>query len=268
MNYINCKEIAQNILDEVKAASTPRGLLIITVGNNPASESYIKGKVRDCEYCGVPCDIERPQTPEELEEAIIIGNMDKSIGGIIVQLPLPNGWDEDYYTSLVSDEKDVDGFKPNSAFAPCTPEGIVHLLKNEIEDLTGKNALIIGRGKLVGKPLIDMLLKENCTVTIAHSKTPEDELISLMKNSNIIISATGKPGLIDPVHGRFGAIYIDAGVSKVDGKLHGDILSLEVVRNMHAKYEFYKEKRLTPVPGGVGLLTRAMLMKHMMEVNK
>lgn len=258
MEYINCKEIAQNILDEVKAASTPRGLLIIAVGNNPASESYIKGKVKDCEYCGIPCDIERPQTPEELEEAIIVGNMDKSIGGIIVQLPLPNGWDEDYYTSLVSDEKDVDGFKPNSAFAPCTPEGIMHILHKEVGDLTGKDVLVIGRGKLVGEPIVKMLVDEDCTVTIAHSKT--ECLPFHVRNAEIIVSATGRYGLVDLIDCKDADVVIDAGVTRNnEDKLVGDC------------YGFCEEEgsvKVTPVPGGVGLLTRAMLMKHMMEVNK
>lgn len=258
MNYINCKEIAQNILDEVKAASTPRGLLIIAVGNNPASESYIKGKVKDCEYCGIPCHIERPQTPEELEEAIIVGNMDKSIGGIIVQLPLPNGWDEDYYTSLVADEKDVDGFKPNSAFAPCTPEGIIHILHEEIGDLTGLGALVIGRGKLVGEPIVKMLVDEDCTVTIAHSKTKD--LWYHMRYADIIISATGRIGLVDIAECWNAKVIIDAGVSRgEDGKLHGDCFNCENADDF---------QKITPVPGGVGLLTRAMLMKHMMETNK
>ena len=260
MNYINCKEIAQNILDEVKAASTPRGLLIIAVGNNPASESYIKGKVKDCEYCGIPCHIERPQTPEELEEAIIVGNMDKSIGGIIVQLPLPNGWDEDYYTNLIADEKDVDGFKPNSAFAPCTPEGIIHILREEIGDLTGLSALVIGRGKLVGRPLIDMLLNENCTVTIVHSKTPKTSFTDYLLYNDIVISATGVANLVN-LNDCYGHIVVDAGVTRnEEGKLCGDCYNFSESDKPYLK--------VTPVPGGVGLLTRAMLMKHMMEVNK
>lgn len=258
MEYINCKAIAQEILDEVKCANTPKGLLIIAVGNNPASESYIKGKVKDCEYCGIPCDIIRPATQEELYETILTANMDSSIGGIIVQLPLPAGWDEDFYTSLVSRDKDVDGFRSDSAFAPCTPEGIMHILHKEIGDLAGKDVLVIGRGKLVGEPIVKMLVNEDCTVTIAHSKT--EHLPFHVQNAEIIISATGRWGLVDLLDCKDADAVIDAGVSRDNNKkLRGDC------------YNFFEEEgtvKVTPVPGGVGLLTRAMLMKHMMEVNK
>lgn len=258
MKYINCKAIAQEILDEVKSVDTPKGLLIIAVGHNPASESYIKGKVKDCEYCGIPCHIARPTTQDALYETIMTANMDKSIGGIIVQLPLPEGWDEDYYTALVSRDKDVDGFRYDSAFAPCTPEGIMHILHKEVGDLVGKDVLVIGRGKLVGEPIVKMLVNEDCTVTIAHSKTIG--LRHYIQEAEIIISATGRFGLVDLLDCEDSIVVIDAGVTRNnEGKLVGDC------------YNFTEEcynLKVTPVPGGVGLLTRAMLMKHMMEVNK
>jgi len=261
MKYIDCKEIAKEILDEVKEATTLKKLLIIAVGNNPASESYIKGKIRDCEYCRIPYKIVRPETEFELTEAIFAGNFDSTVGGIIIQLPLPEGWDEEYYTNLVTDKKDVDGFKRNSIFSPCTPEGIIHILKKQVGGkLDGLNVMVVGRGKLVGQPLIPMLLKENCTITVVHSKTKKADFHKHLYHTDVIISATGVPNLIDLESCVFSSLVIDAGINRnEEGKLCGDCYNFIEDR--------FQDLKVTPVPGGVGLLTRAMLMKHMMEVN-
>ena len=254
MQYINCQKYAQEILDEVKAIPDKKKLIIFTAGDNPASASYVKGKIKDCEYCGVPYEHIKVQTQDELATLIKRKCMTPTTGGIIIQLPLPDGWNEEYFTNLVPPILDVDGFVKGSHFKPCTPEGIIYLLKKELGDLTGKTVLVVGRGKLVGEPIAKMLVDANCTVTIAHSKTVElDKLLSL--HHDIVISAVGKEGFIDLTKTN-ADIMVDVGVNRnKEGKLCGDCFNFEEGKENKVK--------VTPVPGGVGLLTRAMLMKHM-----
>lgn len=253
MKYIDCKKYAQELLDEVKAVHNKKKLIIFTAGNDPASASYVKGKIKDCEYCGVPYEHITVQTQDELATLIQRKCMTATTGGIIIQLPLPEGWDEEYFTNLVPPSLDVDGFVAGSHFKPCTPEGIMHLLKKEIGDLTGKNVLVIGRGKLVGKPIVQMLLDENCTVTIAHRKTKN--LYKFLIEAEVIITAAGKAGLVDLGYCWNADVVVDVGVNRdANGKLCGDCCGFGA--------ECYGPK-VTPVPGGVGLLTRAMLMRHM-----
>ena len=256
MKYIDCKWYAQELLDEVKAVPNKKKLVIFTAGDNPASASYVKGKIKDCEYCGVPYEHITVQTKDELETMIRRKKFASSTGGIIIQLPLPDGWDEEYFTNLVPPALDVDGFVHGSHFKPCTPEGIMYLLKKELGDLTGMSALVIGRGKLVGKPIVQMLLDENCTVTVAHSKTKNLHL--LLTKAEIIISAAGKADLVNLEYCWNAEAIIDVGVNRKGGKLCGDCCNFEGADYMPGK--------VTPVPGGIGLMTRAMLMKHMGEV--
>lgn len=247
---IDCKKYADEILDSVTGYGH---LAVISVGNDPASESYIRGKKKDCERVGF--GFENFLFPEEAEQNDIIQliedlNVDEEVTGIIVQLPLPPHLDSDVICQSIVAEKDVDGFKSDSSFKPCTPEGIVYLLKTELGELTGKHAVIIGRGKLVGKPLAKMLLDEDMTVTVCHSKTPLEEVYRIAIGADAIIVAAGVPE-----HFRFCFLYpatvvIDCGIHrKKNGKLCGDVAYVD---NGNA----------TPVPGGVGLLTRAMLIKH------
>ena len=256
MQYVDCKKYANEILEEVKAVPNKKTLMILTVGDNPASLSYVKGKIKDCEYCGVPYEHVKC-VDDTLGWYIHCGNSNPNVGGIIVQLPLPKGMDEKFYTDQVLITKDVDGFKHNSPFKPCTPEGIMHILNKEIGDLTGKRALVIGRGKLVGEPIAKMLLDANCTVTIAHSKTKD--LHWELQNAEIIISAVGRPNTVDLGWCWNAEIVIDVGVNRTDsGKLCGDC------------YNFVDTGdglKVTSVPGGIGLMTRAMLMKHMVKNN-
>lgn len=253
MELVNCKSYAQEILDSVKAIPEKKTLVIISMGDDPASKSYIKGKIKDCEYCGIPYRHEIAVDRTDLYQYISANNCDNSVGGIIIQLPLPDGINPDVYTDAVLSTKDVDGFKDNSPFEPCTPEGIMYLLKKEIGDLTGLKALVIGRGKLVGIPMIANLIAVNCTVTIAHSKTRNLE--KLLPHYDIIISAVGKAGLVDLKKCR-AKIVIDAGVNRDEhGKLCGDCYNFDPADG--------SDMKVTPVPGGVGLMTRAMLMKHM-----
>lgn len=253
MQYINCQKYAQEILDEVKAILNKKKLIIFTAGDNPASESYIKGKIKDCEYCGVPYEHIKVQTQDELATLIKRKCMTSTTGGIIIQLPLPDGWDEEYFTNLVPPILDVDGFVKGSHFKPCTPEGIIYLLKKELGDLTGKTALVIGRGKLVGEPVAKMLIDANCTVTVAHSKTKDLHGL-LVLHHDIVIAAVGKPKLINLKWCSSNAV-IDVGVNRNEnGKLCGDCYNFDPDDD--------SDMKVTPVPGGIGLLTRAMLMKH------
>ena len=253
MQYINCQKYAQEILDEVKAIPNKKKLIIFTAGDNPASASYVKGKIKDCEYCGVPYEHIKVQTQDELATLIKRKCMISTTGGIIIQLPLPDGWDEEYFTNLVPPILDVDGFVKGSHFKPCTPEGSIYLLKKELGDLTGKTALVIGRGKLVGEPVAKMLIDANCTVTVAHSKTKDlHGLLGLYHD--IVIAAVGKPKFID-LKWCSANIVIDVGVNRNEhGKLCGDCYNFDPDDD--------NDMKITPVPGGIGLLTRAMLMKH------
>ena len=254
MQHINCEQYAQEILDRVKAVPNKKKLVILTAGENPASQSYVKGKIKDCEYCGIPCEHIKANTQEELLMAIVENREDSDVGGMIVQLPLPNGWDEKFFTGLVPPHLDVDGFVTGSHFKPCTPEGIMYLLRKELGDLTGKTALVIGRGKLVGEPLAKMLLDADCTVTVAHSKTKS--LHNLLHDYEIIVSAVGKPRTVDLWHCWCAEAVVDCGVSRDEnGKLVGDCFGF-------TKDWTISNPKVTPVPGGVGLLTRAMLMAH------
>lgn len=247
---IDCKSMADEILNSI----TGHGCLaVISVGNDPASRSYIKGKQKDCDRVGFdfvhyPMPVGVPQ--EEILDLICNLNNDPEVTGVIVQLPLPDYLDADLLCQSIAREKDVDGFRPDSPFKPCTPEGIVHILEHEMGTLTSKHAVIIGRGKLVGKPLMQMLLDKNMTVSVCHSKTTQYDIDCLSVNADAIIVATGKPNyfIFDQI--STDCVVVDCGIHRMkNGKLCGDVLSADTD---------YR----TPVPGGVGLLTRAMLMKH------
>lgn len=247
---IDCKTYADEILNGI----TGHGwLAVISVGNDPASESYIRGKRKDCERVGFK--FTHYAFPEDTPESDIIKVIDclndyPMVTGIIVQLPLPKGYDADKIVSNIIPEKDVDGFRFDSPFKPCTPEGVVYIMKKELGDLVGKHALIIGRGKLVGKPLQQMLLDEDMTVTVCHSKTPEADVYRLAERADAVIVATGKANWFMFNDLLLTSIVIDCGVNRNSlGKLCGDVASTNT-------------DRCTPVPGGVGLMTRAMLMKH------
>lgn len=254
MVYVDCKKYAQDILDAVREVPDKKKLVILTAGENPASASYVKGKIKDCEYCGIPYEHIKVDTPSALSWEITNKKVDPEVGGIIIQLPLPDGWDQEYFTNMVPAHLDVDGFVDGSPFKPCTPEGVMYILRKEIGDLTGERALVIGRGKLVGQPLSKMLIDADCTVTVAHSKTRNLE--ALCADSDIIVSAVGKPFTLDLYYCDASTLVVDVGVSRdADGKLCGDCFNFEYD-------EFAPYPKVTPVPGGIGLMTRAMLMAH------
>ena len=265
MKYIDCAKYAQEILDEVKAVPNKGKLVIITVGDDSASKVYVKGKIKDCEYCGIPVEHVQIEDDEYTSLHLVMEihdkNNDPAVAGIILQLPLPEHLQSSAmdFCRMIDPMKDVDGLGSDRYFKPCTPKGIVHLLKKELGDLTGKNVLIIGRSNLVGKPLAKMLTDEDCTVTLAHSKTKN--INDYMVNADIVVSAVGKAYKFNLMTCWKAEMVVDVGINRDSkGHLCGDF------------FGFFKEgqehKKVTPVPKGVGLLTRAMLMKNVAEASE
>lgn len=245
-------------------------LTVIQVGNNPSSCVYIKNKVKACENVGITCEV--INFDETIEENILLNkidelNKDKSVNGILVQLPLPEHISIKKVTNKINIKKDVDGFNIenvglNTSFSeglkPCTPSGIFEILNYYNIDVSGKHCVVIGRSNIVGKPLSIMLLNNNATVTICHSKTKD--LKSITKEADIIFVAIGKPKFITSEYIKKNAVVIDVGISKLeDGKLSGDV-DFDGV--------FEKCSYITPVPGGVGPMTITMLMKNTISACK
>ena len=264
------KEVANKLYgeleDRIKLLRRKPSLTVILVGNNEASELYVKNKTKACERLGIDFHLLRCNkniTEEELEKIINDLNQNDLCDGILVQAPLPNHLDSKKIFNMIFKEKDVDGFnnynagalaKNDSFFIPCTVKGIGYLLDYYHIDLSGKNVTVIGRSNIVGKPLANYLINKDATVTVCHSKTTD--LISKTQTADIVISATGCPHLLDDSYIKEGAIVIDVGISKIDGKLCGDV-DFEKAKN--------KCSYITPVPGGVGPMTVAMLMNNVVE---
>lgn len=259
---------ARAIQEELKRAvganpnQRPPAITVIQVGDDPASTTYVRGKSRAAEEVGFKSAIEHFHaiTQRGLHERIARLTADPAIDGILVQLPLPAGLDPDQALEQIPPHKDVDGLHPynagrlaqgNPTFVPATPLGVIELLRRERIDPTGKHAVVVGRSRLVGRPLALLLLQNHATVTIAHSQTAE--LPAITKTADILVAATGKPGLITADHVKPDAVVIDVGISRdpQTGKLIGDVdrASVEQVAGW-----------LTPVPGGVGPMTIAMLL--------
>lgn len=230
-------------------------LYVIQVGENEASDSYIKGKKKDCEEVGIIC--KTVFFRESMKEDALIKFIERlddfgEYDGVIVQLPLPKHINKYRIIEAIPKEKDVDGFRKDSRFIPCTPAGIMKIL--EPFNIEGKDCLIINRSDIVGKPLVNLLLDKNATVTIAHSKTKDIE--NKIRNADVIISAVGVPNFIDLNLIGSNKIFIDVSINRDDnGKLCGDI-------NKDVYKYSYNNLYITPVPNGVGLLTRAMLLEN------
>ena len=270
-NIIDGKAISQAIKDEVKAKVADLNtkgiypsLAVILVGNDPASAVYVGNKKKACEYTGIKSvsyELPEETTQTELLELIDKLNKDDSINGILCQLPLPKHIDEDAIIRAISPLKDVDGFHPETVgkmvigekgFLPCTPAGVIELLKRSNVDITGKECVVVGRSNIVGKPMSILLLRENGTVTTCHSKTKN--LKEVCKRADILVVAIGKPKFIDDEYVKEGATVIDVGIHRgADNKLCGDV-DYEKVAPVAGL--------ITPVPGGVGPMTIAMLMKN------
>ena len=268
---IDGKKISQEIKDELKekvAALKNKGieiaLAVIQVGNDPASSVYVGNKKKACAYIGIRSEsYELPESTSQEELLALIDrlNKDEKINGILVQLPIPMHIDEDTIIKAIAPSKDVDGFHPESVgalligqkgFLPCTPAGIIELLKRSNIEIAGKECVVIGRSNIVGKPMAVLLLRENGTVTITHSKTTD--LKSVCKRADILVVAIGKPKMITSEYVKEGAAVIDVGIHRnADNKLCGDVDYDDVYPVVGA---------ITPVPGGVGPMTIAMLMNN------
>ncbi len=254
--------IREQVREEVAGMATPPGLATILVGDDPASAVYVRMKREDCAEVGIesfhhepPADV----TQEDLAALIESLNADDRVHGILLQLPLPEQLDQDPLIGSIDPIKDVDGLTPLSAgllaqgrseaMAPCTPTGVMELLREAGVEIEGARAVVVGRSILVGKPLAALLLAANATVTHCHSRTRN--LAAVCREADIVIAAAGQPALISGDMVREGAVVIDVGTNRVDGGLVGDV-----------DYDSVSERAaaITPVPGGVGPMTRAMLL--------
>ena len=268
---IDGKQISAQIKDELKERVEKENLevtlAVIQVGNDPASTVYVGNKKKACEYIGIrslayELPVETPE--EELLQLIKELNDRDDVNGILVQLPLPAHMDEDKVIQTISPKKDVDGFHPQSVgalsigqpgFVSCTPAGVIQLLKRTGVEINGKECVIVGRSNIVGKPMALLMLRENATVTVCHSHTKD--LKEVTKRADILIVAIGKPKFITKEYVKDGAVVIDVGIHRgADGKLCGDVDYDDVAPITHA---------ITPVPGGVGPMTIAMLMNNCVE---
>lgn len=263
MNVKDYVAHTKELLKKVVAMKKDVNLCIIQVGDNPASNSYIKGKLADCKEIGVNADLVRlgeDVTTEYLVNFIEELNNSKTCNGIIVQLPLPKHIDVKKVQLAIAPHKDVDGFHPMSEFIPCTPLGVVHFLVSTGYNFEGKTALVIGRSDIVGKPLLQLLINLNSTVTLAHSKTSVDDLKHYMKNSDIVFTAIDKIEYFDEEYFQFlkgVPVIIDIGLGKSEqGKLRGN-LSLELVNRLEQH-----GNSVISGTGGVGLLTRLELLSN------
>jgi methylenetetrahydrofolate dehydrogenase (NADP+)/methenyltetrahydrofolate cyclohydrolase len=276
-SLINGKEIAKKMREEMKreAAELSQtgirpGLSVILVGEDPASQAYVRNKAKACEEVGFHSEIIR--MPASTSQDMLIRKIDElnenpNIHGILVQLPLPKPLNEDLVIGRIHPDKDVDGFHPynignlvigHDAFVPCTPLGVMELIRRTGVSVAGKHAVVVGRSNIVGKPMALLLLREHATVTICHSRT--ENLADITKQADILIAAVGRPLMLDERHVKPGAIVIDVGINRnEEGKLVGDVNRERVMDT--AGY-------ITPVPGGVGPMTIAMLLQNTLKSAK
>lgn len=271
---IDGKLISTQIKDELKievAQLKEKGIVpclaVIQVGNDPASSVYVNNKKKACAYIGIESlsyELGEQITQEELLTIIDELNHNEMVNGILVQLPLPKHIDENTVIHAIAPEKDVDGFHPETVgnmcigskgFLPCTPAGVIQLLKRSNIEIEGKECVVIGRSNIVGKPMAMLLLRANGTVTITHSKTKD--LKEITKRADILVAAIGKPKFVTAEYVKEGAVVIDVGIHRNENnKLCGDVDFDDVVEKVSA---------ITPVPGGVGPMTIAMLMNNCVE---
>ncbi|MEM7098350.1 MAG: bifunctional methylenetetrahydrofolate dehydrogenase/methenyltetrahydrofolate cyclohydrolase FolD [Pseudomonadota bacterium] len=268
------KQLRQEIAAEVEAwqahGRRPPGLAVILVGNDPASEVYVKGKRRDCDEVGFQSNVQHLSanvTQQDLEDRIRALNEDTSVDGILVQTPLPEHIDENRIIDCIDPSKDVDGFHPDNigrlalrrpAFRSCTPKGVMLLLEHLGIEIRGMDAAVIGASNHVGRPMSLELLLAGCTVTTAHKFTRD--IADKVRLADIVVSAVGKPGLVPPEWIKSGAVVIDIGITRGENnKLYGDV-----------QFDAVKEvaSAITPVPGGVGPMTRIALLQNTLQAAK
>lgn len=263
-------KVKKNVLEEAGALPRKPGLAVILVGDNPASRVYVTSKRKDCEECGFYSEeyaLPAETTQKQLLDLVAELNGRQDIDGILVQLPLPRGLDEREVLLAIDPGKDVDCFHPYNVgqltigapvFQPCTPGGVMEMLKEYHIDPAGKRCVVLGRSNIVGKPMALLLLHANGTVVMCHSKTPD--MKALAASADILVSAVGKTGLVTADMVKEGAVVIDVAMNRNDaGKLCGDVCFEEAA---------VKASYITPVPGGVGPMTRAMLMKNTLTAAK
>ena len=254
--YIASRKI--EIKNYVEGLKIKPHLVIVQINEDQASNAYVKGKLKDCAELGINGELIKlpiDTTEEALLSLIDDLNNDDEVDAFIVQMPLPKQINEEKIKLAVAPKKDVDGFHPLSSLSPCTPKGIMNYLHSENIQILGKNAVVIGRSNIVGKPMAKLLLKESANVTILHSKTTPEDMARYIANADIIVVAIGKKAFLD---NRFSykkeAVIVDVGISRDEDGLHGDALPDLPVRLQ------------TPVPGGVGLLTRLALYENLLEI--
>jgi methylenetetrahydrofolate dehydrogenase (NADP+)/methenyltetrahydrofolate cyclohydrolase len=270
-NILDGKKISQSVKDQLKIKvkdfeekyGRKITLAVVLVGENPASQVYVKNKITATEYVGMKSlsfYLPENSTEQDVEQTILSLANDNSVDGILVQLPLPKHLDENKILSLIPAQKDVDGFLAENVgnlmlglptTVACTPFGVLKMLQSENVELSGKNAVVLGRSNIVGKPMAMLLLKENCTVTICHSKT--QNLASICKNADILVAAIGKPKFVTKDMVKEGAVVVDVGINRTENGLVGDV-DFDAVKDI-ASY-------ISPVPGGVGPMTIAMLLEN------
>lgn len=274
MTIIDGKAVSASVREELKgeaenfAARYGRkvALAVIIVGDDPASHTYVNNKIKGCEQVGFRSICHRfddgvPQ--EQVADVLKQLANDDTVDGILVQLPLPKGYDSEYLLSLIPDSKDVDGFSPANTgllsmnrpnTVSCTPLGIMSLLASTGRELKGKHAVVIGRSNTVGKPIAMLLLNADCTVTVCHSRTRD--IAEIARQADILVAAVGRAGFVTADMVKDGAIVIDVGINRIDGKLYGDVDFASVAP---------KCSYITPVPGGVGPMTISMLLKNTLQ---
>lgn len=261
---LQIKDELKKQLEEIRAQGGKRCLAVILVGEDPASKVYVGNKKKACEYIGI--ESRSYELPAETSQEELLGlidklNKDSEVDGILVQLPLPAGLDERQVIRSIAPEKDVDGFHPvnvgslligEPGYVSCTPAGVIQLLKRSGVEISGKECVVVGRSNIVGKPMAALLLRENGTVTVCHSRTKN--LAEVCRRADILVVAVGKPRMIDASYIKEGAVVIDVGIHRMEnGKLCGDVDFDSVEPHCSA---------ITPVPGGVGPMTIAMLMNN------
>ena len=255
--YVQAKK--QEMRDEVASFKRAPSLVIIQVNEDAGSNAYVKGKLKDAAEIGLdakliklPIDIKEEQLLQEIEKV----NNDDSVDGLIVQMPLPKGINEEKVKLAVNPSKDVDGFHPLSIYDPCTPKGIINYLRDEGFNFVGKNAVVIGRSNIVGKPMAKLLTKEHMNVIVLHSRTTKEDMDFYLGHADLVVVAVGKKHFLKDQPLKEDAYVVDVGINRDEDGLHGD-----AAPNLKVKLQ-------TPVPGGVGLLTRLTLMVNLIEAYK
>ena len=256
--YIKTRK--EELKTEIASMKVAPNFVIVQLNEDDASNAYVRGKLKDAAELGINAKLIKLETStseEELLKLIDKLNKDKTVDGFIVQMPLPRQINEETIKLAISPEKDVDGFHPLSKLNPCTPQGIIDYLKSEGTNFVGKNALVIGRSNIVGKPMAKLLLAEHCNVTVTHSRTKFEDMNWFISHADIIVIAIGRQHYLDEKYNyKPDSIIVDVGISRDETGLHGDALP-----NLPVKLQ-------TPVPGGVGLLTRLSLIENLLKIFK